>query len=146
MILNAKPGNKAPFRYLLILPLMVLLFACSRTDEAPKIDGNTHVVSVKEEKRTEEPEVVPQPLNMREIATAIGYPDAAKAQKLEAKVIVRLVISETGEVTGHSWLNEVHELFKEAIQAHVYDLKFSPGMKDGKPVKTEVTVPFQFKL
>ena len=42
-------------------------------------------------------------------------------------------------------LNSISELDEAAIIA-AKKCKFKPGLKDGKPIKLAVTIPFDFKL
>lgn len=80
------------------------------------------------------------------IIKSVRYPEAAKAAKIEGKVIVQGFIDETGNVTEVSILKSVNpELDAEAMRAF-QSAKFTPGKKDGKPVKVKIIMPIEFKL
>ena len=77
---------------------------------------------------------------------SITYPKQAKSAGIEGRVYVAFTISPSGEV-----LNPVVKqgigfgCDEEAIKA-VQQASFKPAMNDGKPIKTEFTMPVVFKL
>lgn len=91
-------------------------------------------------------EEMPQVLNMERVVKQMGYPKEARDQKITGKVIVRVLVDETGRVARHEFLKEVHTLLRDAVDAHVNHLRFKPGTKEGKAVRCWVTIPFQFSL
>jgi TonB family protein len=83
---------------------------------------------------------------MDALTKSVRYPDAAKAAKLEGKVIVEGVIDENGSVTETTIYKSVSpELDAEAIRA-LRSVKFTPGKKDGKAVPVKIFIPIEFKL
>ena len=74
------------------------------------------------------------------------YPISAKEAGIEGKVFVRAIIDETGTVTETSILKSVSEDCDKAAMDAIKKTKFTPGIKDNKPVKAEVTIPIMFKL
>ena len=74
------------------------------------------------------------------------YPISAKEAGIEGKVFVRVIIDETGTVTETSILKSVSEDCDKAAMDAIKKTKFTPGIKDNKPVKAEVTIPIMFKL
>ncbi len=75
------------------------------------------------------------------------YPPMALRQRAEAMVIVTALISETGEAVDVKILRGDDRFgFNEAATRAVRMLRFSPGMKEGKRVKTWFPIPVQFKL
>ena len=80
------------------------------------------------------------------IIKSVRYPETAKAAKIEGKVFVQGVIDENGNVTEVSIFKGVSpDLDAEAMRAFS-SVKFTPGKKDGKPVKVKMIVPIMFKL
>jgi TonB family protein len=76
----------------------------------------------------------------------VRYPETAKAAKIEGKVIVDCVIDESGNVCETTIFKSVSpELDAEAMRA-IRLVKFTPGKKDGKPVKIKMFIPIMFKL
>jgi TonB family protein len=75
------------------------------------------------------------------------YPDAAKAEKIEGRVIARFFVNTEGNVEGVSILKGVHPLL-DAEAARVVGLLsgFRPGMQGGKAVNVWYMVPITFSL
>ena len=61
-------------------------------------------------------------------------------------MFVKAFIDEQGKVEKAEILKSTHEAFSEAAVKAAKQWEFSPAMKDGKPIKAEVTIPFRFKL
>ena len=91
-------------------------------------------------------DVLPKPLNFREVAVDMRYPESAKALQLEGKVVARVLIDEQGQYLTHKIAETSHPAFIEAVNEQVGKLTFKPAMKDEKAVKFWVNLPFQFKL
>ncbi|AOW19301.1 TonB family protein [Urechidicola croceus] len=88
----------------------------------------------------------PIPTNLNSIRAAIGYPTAAKNAEIEGKVIVRILVGKDGDYIKHITIRNSHAILNKAIEPHLVNLKFTPALKDGKPLKYWVTIPFDFKL
>lgn len=75
------------------------------------------------------------------------YPEAAKAQNIQGKVIIRFCISSKGNVRQISVLKGVSpELDAEAIRVVSTLPKFQPGSQSGKDVPVWYMVPITFAL
>jgi TonB family protein len=75
------------------------------------------------------------------------YPEAAKAQNIEGRVIIRFCISSNGNVRQISVLKGVSpELDTEAIRVVSTLPKFQPGSQSGKDVPVWYMVPITFTL
>ncbi len=131
-------GSKT--RYLLAIPLIAMIFCSTSIAQ--------HPAKVKSGEATENPEyVMPEVLNLAEVQTRIGYPKEAAANRIEGKVIVGVVVDKNGNVENTSVLSEdAPAILIKAVTAHVNELKFKPGTKDGVPTKTKVSIPFKFEL
>lgn len=86
----------------------------------------------------------PKILNMKRIVKLIGYPKAALELEETAKVVTKILVDESGRVIRYEFLQEGPKEFRDAVAAHVEDLLFTPGIKEGKHVKCWVVVPFKF--
>lgn len=84
------------------------------------------------------PEVVKQ--------VAVKYPEEAKKKGLEGAVWLKIEIDEAGKPTSASVMKSDSKVFEQAAVDAALQWIFKPAMKDGKPVSTIVTVPFNFKL
>ncbi|HZK61637.1 MAG TPA: energy transducer TonB, partial [Anaerovoracaceae bacterium] len=75
------------------------------------------------------------------------YPESAKAEKIQGRVIVRFVVNTDGKTEGLSVLKGVHPLLDaEAVRVISMLSGFRPGMQGGKPVNVWYMVPVTFTL
>ncbi|MCX6333600.1 MAG: TonB family protein [Bacteroidia bacterium] len=81
------------------------------------------------------------------IAENTHYPDSAKANNIQGRVIVRFAISNTGKVGNISVLKGVNPLLdEEAIRVTKTLPDFTPGYQGGKPVSVWYMIPITFTL
>jgi len=81
------------------------------------------------------------------IAQNLVYPAEAKKDKLQGKVFVSMVISETGNVEDVQIHRGVHPSLDQAAMDVVRKLpKIRPALKDGRTVRVQYTVPIDFRL
>jgi len=88
----------------------------------------------------------PQPINLKEVNQEIGYPDSARAYGIEGRVVARILIDEEGNYLKHKITSEGDTLLAQAVAAHLSDLKFTPAIQNGEPIKYWINIPFNFKL
>jgi TonB family protein len=92
-------------------------------------------------------DVMPAPIGgIMAIAKNVVYPEEAKTAGVQGKVYVEATIDESGNVVKTSIKKSVGSGCDEAAMKAIRKTKFTPGTKDGKPVKVSVTIPIQFKL
>jgi periplasmic protein TonB len=133
-------------------------------DEAVNMVQNTDVVDipveVKEEVQEAEPEDVPFvvveempmfPGGDNALLKYIGentiYPEVAKENNIQGRVIVRFCVTAKGGVSQVSVLKGVDpELDKEAMRVVTTLPPFKPGKQGGKPVPVWYMVPITFTL
>jgi protein TonB len=118
------------------------------------------VVEVKEEVQEAEPEEIPfvvveeMPMFpggdgelLKFIAEHTTYPDIAKENNIQGRVIVRFCVTAKGGVSQVSILKGVDpELDAEAIRVVNTLPAFKPGKQGGKPVPVWYMVPITFTL
>ena len=81
------------------------------------------------------------------VAVNLKYPDAAKADGIQGRVMVQFKICTDGEVRDVKVLRGVHELLDaEAVRVISASPKWEPGRVDGKPVNVTYMFPVVFKL
>jgi TonB family protein len=81
------------------------------------------------------------------IAENTQYPEAARAEKITGRVIVRFVVSKEGYAEGASVLKGVHPLLDaEALRVVNMLSGFRPGYQGGQPVNVWYMVPITFAL
>lgn len=88
----------------------------------------------------------PEPVNMDAIKAAVGYPPAAKEAGIKGQVTLRILVDKTGAYEKHVIVRSPHQLLTDAVVKEVRNLKFTPGIQGGKPIRVWVTIPFKFQL
>jgi outer membrane biosynthesis protein TonB len=74
------------------------------------------------------------------------YTCKAKEEKIEGRVILQVVFNKNGRVTDIIPIKELpHGLTEQAIGT-AYLIKFTPAMKDGKPVSVRGSLEYVFDL
>ena len=90
---------------------------------------------------------MPSPVGgMQDIVKRIKYPEEAKKEGIEGKVIVKLFIDESGIPQRCKIIKGVNPLLDTEAKDVLMKTKFYPGKIDGKPVKVQVAIPVVFKL
>ncbi len=74
------------------------------------------------------------------------YPEAARKQGVEGVVVVSIIIDETGSVQKSVIFKGVDSLLDRAAKEAAARCRFEPAVKNGKPVKTMMNIPFRFRL
>lgn len=81
------------------------------------------------------------------VAQNLVYPEQAVKDKVEGRVIVEMVIETTGEVADAKILRSLSpECDAEVLRIVNLMPKWTPGYKDGEPVRTTFVLPVVFKL
>lgn len=115
-------------RLILLLFLLNSLFAFSQIDSAPEFPGGV--------------DKLVEYLSLNTI-----YPEEAKQNNIEGRVLCEFVVAEDGSATNVKVLESVHpSLDAEAIRVIENMPKWNPGIKDGKPVRVRFKLPISFKL
>lgn len=86
----------------------------------------------------------PQPLNYEKVRRRIGYPPLAKEAGIQGKVMVQVLVSESGRYKTHIVFRSPHKA--EAVERELPNLQFLPAIQVGKPVKVWNTTVFDFHL
>lgn len=87
----------------------------------------------------------PEPLNLEDVKAMIGYPKEAKEQGITGTVIARILVNEKGDSSRYILVKKVHKSLYEAVEEHVFKLKFSPALKDKKPILFWTNIQFRFR-
>ncbi|WP_295650869.1 energy transducer TonB [uncultured Mucilaginibacter sp.] len=81
------------------------------------------------------------------LAKYIFYPNAAKENGTQGKVILKFTVNEDGTPSDVVLFQDPGDgLGKEALRVFKLAPKWLPGKKDGRPVKKEMTIPVNFTL
>ena len=92
-----------------------------------------------------EVEKPPECVNLIQVRNSMSYPEIAIKGGIEGRVTVKLLVSEGGNVIKVDSISGP-DVFHDEVLSKASNLEFIPGLKNGKPVKVWVTVPFNFKL
>ena len=77
----------------------------------------------------------------------VKYPEKAKEQKIEGRVVVGFIVEKDGSISEVHSLKAVHPLLEqEAIRVVNNMPKWIPGKVKGKPVRVSFALPVIFKL
>lgn len=77
----------------------------------------------------------------------MNYPQEAIANKVEGRVMVKLIITEDGSVSEPKIVRPVSDLLDaEALRLVSQMPKWQPAMQDGKPCSVEYMLPIEFKI
>jgi TonB family protein len=74
------------------------------------------------------------------------YPDAATRAGTEGTVWTKVAIDEKGKVVKVTISKSDAEIFNQPSIDAAMQWGFKPAMKDGKPIATEVSIPFRYKV
>ena len=168
MINRPESSRLSLYRYLLVIPLFVLLVVGSQScRESPTRTNDTTPVTTPAEEahpapaaspdQKEEPvldaaEVMPEfpgggKAFFEFIARNLQYPQEAIDRQIEGRVILQFVVDKQGKISDIQVLRGVTpELDQAAIDVMRTLPDWKPGMQDGKPVNVKYTMPIVFKL
>lgn len=154
-----KSKHKSILRYLLLLPVsLLIIFACSESSDdeldglAPKkttamsaVSNATNDVFTVVEDMPEFPGGVEELMNY--IKNNMRYPQQAIADSVQGRVITSFVIDTDGSVINANILRGVTtELDEEALRVVEGMPKWKPGKQRGVEVKVKYTLPITFRL
>lgn len=114
--------------------------------------GSLNVSAQEEEEPMTQPEIAPEfpggtVALLSLIQQNIKYPEEAKEQEIQGRVIVQFTIEKDGSVTDVKVVKSVHPLVDEQVVRAVSAMPaWKPGMHEGKPVRVSYSVPFRFRL
>lgn len=84
---------------------------------------------------------------MKFLQQNIKYPEQARKDSIQGRVIVQFTIKKTGEVSNATVIRSVSpELDTEAIRVINAMPLWTPGEQKGEPVNVKFTLPIQFRL
>lgn len=76
----------------------------------------------------------------------IKYPRAAIRDKIEGRVFIQFVVDENGNATNAEVLRDIGGGCGEAALEAIKDVKFTPGIHNGAPVKVRFSLPVTFRI
>lgn len=140
-------------RYLLLLIAIVATMRVCGKEKLSRIELAESVTEIDDEDTLFiEYEQMPQFLGgevalMKFIADNLHYPDSAKAKKIQGQVVVKFVVTKTGEIGEVKIVRSKDlDLDKEAVRIVKSLPNFIPGKINGEVVDMWYTLPIKFKL
>ncbi len=79
-------------------------------------------------------------------ASEAKYPEEARAQGIQATVLLQLAIDADGVVSEATVLEPAGHGFDEAAQAAALRFRFRPAQRDGQPIAARIRYPYVFQL
>jgi protein TonB len=77
----------------------------------------------------------------------LHYPGKARRKKIDGRVLVGFVVADDGVITDVKIVTGVHKLLdKEAVRIVTAMPPWTPGTKNGMPVRVFYKLPVMFKL
>ena len=74
------------------------------------------------------------------------YPELLKLAGIEGGVEIRAFVNQLGIVDSVESIKGSHQAFVQATVVAVKQWEFMPVLHDGKPIRSEIVIPFEFKL
>lgn len=140
-------------RYILLLIAIVATMRVCGKEKLSRIELAESVTEIDDEDTLFiEYEQMPQFLGgevalMKFIADNLHYPDSAKAKKIQGQVVVKFVVTKTGEIGEVKIVRSKDlDLDKEAVRIVKSLPNFIPGKLNGEVVDMWYTLPITFKL
>ena len=140
-------------RYILLLIAIVATMRVCGKEKLSRIELAESVTEIDDEDTLFiEYEQMPQFLGgevalMKFIADNLQYPEAAKAKKIQGFVVVKFVVTKTGEIGEVKIVRSKYpSLNKEAVRIVKSLPNFIPGKINGEVVDMWYTLPIKFKL
>ena len=114
---------------------------------ALEMTGLSGLAKFNSEKYNEKVDEMPFPVGgISAIAKNVIYPSEAKEAGVEGRVFVKAFIDEDGDVAATEIIRGIGHGCDEAAKKAVQNTKFKPGIKNGKPAKSQISIPIFFKL
>lgn len=126
------------------------LFAAIATTVILLMAGSVNV-SAQDEPMTQ-PEIAPEypggtVAMLSYIQQNLKYPEGAKEQEIQGRVIVQFTIEKDGSVSDVKVVKSVDPLVDDQVVRAISAMPaWKPGMHEGKPVRVSYSLPFRFRL
>ncbi len=114
-------------------------------DEMPRFPGCEHIKNKEERSQCSQMELI------KFIGTNLDYPQEARKKGVEGTCVVKFVVEQDGSLSGIEIMKDIgygtgEESLKAVNAINQQNIKWIPGIKDGKKVKVEFKLPIKFKL
>ncbi len=116
------------------------------TDQMPLFPGcDSPDVAAEDKKKCSDQNV------LQFIYNYIQYPDSARMKGIQGSVVVGFVVEKNGKISNAKLLKDIgggcgEEALRVVNLMNQLDRSWSPGMKDGEPVRVSFNIPIKYKL
>ena len=155
MMKNNRKTSKVKLWMVPVVFLLTAVIACQESEPADAKDTLAEKKMKEAANRKEQPsdfDVAPEFPGGKDalfsyIINNLKYPEQARENGIEGKVMVEFTIDETGNVGAVKLLNGIGYGCDDAAMKVIGDMpKWEPAEKDGKVIKTKLVLPVTFKL
>jgi len=156
MINKRKSCNHKLFKYMFIIPVSFFIFSANATNVA---NTAARLIELPElqtpEKKRQAFETVDEmpcfpggdAALMKYISENLKYPESAIKDQIEGRVIIRFVVTETGNITDVEAVRNLSpDCDAEAARVVKAMPTWTPGKQGGENVSVYYTLPIQYKL
>lgn len=134
------------FIYILIF-VFAFNFVYSDEQKTENSDVNQNKQKTEEPAPDETDSVLQQPgVDLAALQNYLIYPEKAKKDGIEGRVILRVLVDTDGSVRKALIQHSDSKLLNQAAIDAVKETKFTPALKNGKPIMVWVSIPINFKL
>lgn len=153
MMKKPRSGRLSILKALPVLPLLALLFmvfSCSNSSgdlksQNPSESQKTETTEITIDKMPEFPGG--QDAMTKFILNNVQYPEEAKKEGIQGKVLVSFTVTKTGKLEKIKVKEKVNDLLDaEAVRVVTAMPDWTPGENKGAAVDAEMTLPINFKL
>ncbi|QIK61061.1 M56 family metallopeptidase [Dysgonomonas sp. HDW5A] len=160
MINKKRTSGILSFKYLLALPIIALMLIGNAQNTFSQQKEKVEIASLTENPTTSEDQLPPfvmveqmpqfaggESAMMQYIGTNLKYPESAAKENIEGRVVLRFVVTKTGDIKDVSVIRGLDSRCDEEAMRVVRAMpKWTPGKQGGKDVDVYYTLPILYKL
>ncbi|MGE5458239.1 MAG: M56 family metallopeptidase [Methanococcaceae archaeon] len=152
MLVRKRSAKTAKFKFLLSIPLVAVIVIFTGVTHRNIFPAITITGTQQEEQAFTVVEKMPSYPGGTEkalefIATNVVYPESAKKEQVQGKVMVGFVVEKDGLISNVKILKGVDQrLDAEAVRVVKLMPKWTPGEQKGQKVRVQMVIPIQYKL
>lgn len=160
MINKKRTSGILSFKYLLAFPIIALMLIGNAQNTFSQQKEKVGIASLTENPTTSEDQLPPfvmveqmpqfpggESAMMQYIGTNLKYPESAAKENIEGRVVLRFVVTKTGDIKDVSVIRSLDSRCDEEAMRVVRAMpKWTPGKQGGKDVDVYYTLPILYKL
>ena len=160
MINKKRTSGILSFKYLLAFPIIALMLIGNAQNTFSQQKEKVEIASLTENPTTSEDQLPPfvmveqmpqfsggESAMMQYIGTNLKYPESAAKENIEGRVVLRFVVTKTGDIKDVSVIRSLDSRCDEEAMRVVRAMpKWTPGKQGGKDVDVYYTLPVLYKL